>query len=173
VLKSFTGKGRAMKDNGKKSGSAGNNGNGVESIKLIQTVLREAPIGVFLLGGDARIMYANREASRDLGYSNKELTGKYVWDIDPSYDMKRFSEEMSELRKKGVLKTKIIGISKSGRPIMTEVTFNSIKSDGKDCCIAFAEDVGSVKIDKQKWARLNVLVEALDSALSKKADSKA
>src|SRR5471032_3483071 len=74
-----------------------------ELLHLTSFALNQVREAAYLLNEAGRLVYANEEACRTLGYSNAELLQMGVADIDPEWTADRWDEAWPVLREKGAV----------------------------------------------------------------------
>jgi PAS domain S-box-containing protein len=134
------------------------------SLRITQFSFDNAPVGMYRIGPDARILQVNTAAARMLGYSRKELTGLTTFDIDPHIDPESLDEIWESLTKEGALQFDRIHRRKDGREVPVEVSSKLLDYEGQQFSIAFVQDITERKQAETELRRLrNYLANIIDS----------
>lgn len=72
-----------------------------QELHLTQFCVDHASVGIIRIGADARILSANNEICRLLGYTAAELCTMQVMDIDPNVSFEQWASERENLRASG------------------------------------------------------------------------
>ncbi len=114
----------------------------------IQKELKEAKMTmdyaseeVFWVDEDANILYANNKASELLGYQNKEILTKTVYDINKNFTPKQWKDHWQSLKKTGSILMESSEWTKTGEEFPTEVSYNFIDLGDQSFACAFVRDI--------------------------------
>ncbi len=115
-------------------------------IALMNFAVNRVAEGVYLMDDRARFKYVNDEACRVLGYSRDDLLDHMgVPDVDPDYDLARWSAHWEELRNKGSVLLETRHRTKTGDMIPVEVYANYFEYEGRGYNLALARDISERK----------------------------
>jgi len=113
---------------------------------------------VFIVTYEGNIVYVNKAACEQLGYSQEELLQKNLREIDSPYYAQLIPERIEQLRKRGMLVFESEHVKKDKSIIPVEVSIHTIEYNGKPCIISVARDITAQKrIEKvlreneEKW----------------------
>ena len=109
-----------------------------ESPKLLKEpffsryLVNQLPDAVFCLGPDARFLYLNDAACRQLEYSSQELLSMRLSDIDPDFSQKTWLEQWQSLKQRNYLAVKSRYRTRSGKLLPVEVSLSYVKDRDRD-----------------------------------------
>jgi len=106
----------------------------------IPELLGRAPDAVLLHDAEARVLDANEEACRSLGYAKEELVGKHVAELVEGLDGPGFAEVMRALREQGVATFDAVHRRKDGTTFPVETRLALLRRGGPPVVVAFARD---------------------------------
>ena len=109
--------------------------------KLTEFSVQNAGISIYRIAEDARILFANRCASRTLGYPPEELAGMKISDLDPFYPIDLWPIHWKDLREKGVIHLESAHRTRGGRILPMEITAHFFKFGDIEYNFAFARDI--------------------------------
>ena len=119
-----------------------------ESLKLREEepffskyLIDRLPDPVFCLGSDARFLYLNDAACRQLEYSRQELLSMKLSDIDLDFSQKTWLEQWQSLKRQNSLVVKFRHRTRSGKFLLLELTFTYIKDRDRDFSCVFVRSV--------------------------------
>ncbi len=110
-------------------------------LRLTTHSLEIASDGVLWADPEARIVYANQAACRNLERSREELLSLSILDIAPHLSMEGWRAYWQQLKTTGSLSLEDSETSKTGRVFPVEVTANYLEFDGQEYCFAFVRDL--------------------------------
>lgn len=119
-------------------------------LSILEYFLDHIKEELFLLTNEGRFMYVNQEVSRALGYTRAELQNMCVADIDPNYQISRFTEAWEALKLTGSQIFETQHIAKNGNIISVEVQSNYFLYDGLEYNFAVVKDISECKLIKEK-----------------------
>jgi len=114
-------------------------------LQLTQFAMDRASIGIYWVGPDARICYANNHACAMLGYTRSELLGKSIPDLDPNYPMSRWREHWQSLMRDGTQSFETVHRRRDGTTIPVEIVANYVRLDHHEYNVGFARDISERK----------------------------
>ena len=106
--------------------------------------------GVYLISKDARIVYVNPAACKQLGYTEKELLGMRIMDIDPHVTEENWKSIRGVTVRDKIQLIETEHRTKEGRLIPVEVLANYVELDGEQYSCTFARDISERKAAEQK-----------------------
>lgn len=99
----------------------------------------------YLIDNDARIIYANRHACLELGYSREQLRGMRVEDIDPAHTDTIWRTHWQALKASGSLTLETLHQTKDGRLFPVEVVANFFEYANTGYNLAIARNISERK----------------------------
>jgi len=115
------------------------------SLELAQfTIQRSADVIIFH-DSEGVILKANDSACKHLGYSEDELIGLTIQNIDPDSNKKTWQQFWKELRKDKSISFEARHQTRNGEIIPVEVTVNFVEFDGKEYAVGFGRDISARK----------------------------
>ena len=112
-----------------------------EEFALASFAVDHAAISIIMVDEEARVVRANREAGRLLGYSADELLSLTLHDIAASFDMEQWRGHWSELRRRGTVVLEDVHRRKDGSLVDVEIHANLLLFEGREVNVAFALDL--------------------------------
>ena len=112
-----------------------------ESLRITQFSFDMAAVGIYRIGSDARILDANDQAARSLGYAKAELCTMTLFDIDPYSDKENWKDIWQKFLDRRAIITERMYRRKDGSEFPVEVSSNLLEFDGNQYAIAFAQDI--------------------------------
>ncbi|MFH2037692.1 MAG: ATP-binding protein [Candidatus Zixiibacteriota bacterium] len=112
-----------------------------EDLRFTQISIDRASDSIFWIGPDARILYANEAACRRLGYTQKQILSKKVFDIDPKFNEGNWPNQWEKVKKSKSQMVESVHLTKDGTEIPTEITVNYLEFDNKEYHIAYARPI--------------------------------
>jgi len=110
-------------------------------LRIMRFAVDNAAYAAFIVKSDARFIYANKTASRMLGYSNEELLGMAVYDIDPEFPREAWSEHWRMLNEYKAITLSSSFQTKDGGVFPVEVSINLLEFEGEKYDVAFVRDI--------------------------------
>lgn len=120
-----------------------------ETLLLTQHCVDNAFIGICILNKD-RILMANRQMCRSLGYSPEELMSMSVFDIDPFVNRDQFERLVREFHEKGYNSFESRHRRKDGTTFPVEVTTTRVRFGDRELGISFAQDITARKCAEER-----------------------
>ncbi len=115
------------------------------SFALLEFALNQVHETAMIIGEDARILYANSESSRSLGYTRDELLAMSIPQVDPNWPNERWPEIWSILMERGSLHFESSHQTKDGRILAVEINASHLNYQGRDYAFALARDISERK----------------------------
>lgn len=111
------------------------------------------------------ILRANDSACKHFGYSEDELIGLTVQDIDPDSNKKTWARFWKELRKKKSISFETRHQTRKGSLIPMDVAVNFIEFDGKEYAVGFCRNISERKKIEEERKRAFIEIERLREQL--------
>ncbi|PKK84164.1 MAG: hypothetical protein CVT49_05035 [candidate division Zixibacteria bacterium HGW-Zixibacteria-1] len=109
--------------------------------KLSQLSFEKSRDSIFWIGPNARFLYVNDAACKNLGYTRKQLLGMAVFDIDPNFDEKVWTDHWEKLKKATMLTLESTHKRKDGTVFPVEITINYLEFNDRQYNCAHARDI--------------------------------
>jgi len=129
-----------------------------EKVRLIQFSIDRAAEGITWIDTDGRIVYANDEECRRLGYTREELMKMTAFDIDPTLTPQSWQDQWDELRRKGTNRMESEHRGRDGEIFPTENIIEYIVYNKKEFSFAFSRDISEKKQAEAVQKRLQATV---------------
>lgn len=110
-------------------------------LKTIQFGIEHAEVGVYQIGEDGIINYANQYALKSVGYSKNELFGMSVFQIVPFMERQFFFEYRKKTKVKGSNTVIAVHRRKDGTDFPVEVTTSYFHYGDKSLSFSFVTDI--------------------------------
>lgn len=111
-------------------------------LRRMRFAIEKASLGIFQLGEEGDILYANEAAMESLGYGAEEILKLTVADIDPVFDIESWKQHRAEiLRDRGARTIKTRHRRKDGTTFPVEVQINYHEFEGERFSFSFAKDI--------------------------------
>jgi len=142
---------------------------GKSNKQLLDFTVDNAPEAIYWVDMDGVIRRVNKAASNLLGYSEKELVGMTVPQVNPGFSIRSLNQHFDELKKSKSLQFRSSQITKSGEEIPVEITSNIAEVDGELMSCTYIRDIQSLEniervleLSEQRWkAGLEILNEGV------------
>lgn len=126
----------------------------LDQLRMAQFSIEKTAMEIFWTTEDARFIYVNEYACRNLGYSREELLALTVFDIDPDFSRDMWRDHWDTLRSKGTESVLSRHRRKDGTFIPVEVTANYHVYEGKGYNFAYAKDISERREAEEEKQRL-------------------
>lgn len=120
-----------------------------QRLRITQFSVDRASDSVYWLNANGVIVYANEAASESLGYSQDELLGMRVFDIDQVIDENAWPSHWEELCRRHSFSIESTHVTKDGRPFPVEVLVNHIETGGVEYNCAYVRDI-TERVERRK-----------------------
>src|SRR5271157_893162 len=112
-----------------------------EALALHSFALNNAHEAVCFTDEQARFLYVNEECCRSLGYTNQELLGMSVPDVDPDFPKERWPDHWHTLRAQRSLNFESHLRTKDGRFFPVEISAKYLEYGGRAFNLAVIRDI--------------------------------
>lgn len=140
-----------------------------EKLQFTQFAVDRASDAAFWMGPDARLIYVNDAACRNLGYSKEELLSMTVHDIDPNLPKETWGEHWSEIKTQRSMTFESLHQTKDGNDLHVEITSNFMEFGDKAFICAFARDVSerrnAEKAVKESEERVKSILDSINTGI--------
>jgi len=139
-----------------------------QQIKLLSHAIDQASEGVFLIDAEGRFIYVNQEACRSLGYSNQELTGMSIPDINTDCTHEQALAHVKTVQSLQALTFEVSHRTRSGEVFPVEISSSNFEYNGSRYILSLAKDISERKQVEQELnqKQQNLKELALELALS-------
>ncbi len=110
-------------------------------IRLIEFMVDHAAEGIYMIGKEGKILYANNSACQKLGYSKEQLLRMDAHAIDPNFNKEKIRKFWERIRAQEVVTIESFQVTQRGMVIPTEVTINFLNYGGTELLVAFVKDI--------------------------------
>jgi PAS domain S-box-containing protein len=112
-----------------------------ERLRLAEFTINNCGDSIIFHNCRGEILNVNKTTCNILGYSEKELIGKTIQDINPTSNKKTWTKHWKALRKLKTLTFEDDHYTKNGKVIPIEVTANFIQFGDGEYAVGFARDI--------------------------------
>ncbi len=112
-----------------------------EKLRLTQFGIDHSQIGIFQVGDDGDILYANEHACKNSGYTRDELCKLKIWDLDANLNMDGWRNRRNRTKKQGSIAIETMHKRKDGTMFPVEVAIDLVEFDNKKISISFVKDI--------------------------------
>ena len=116
-----------------------------EERRLFKLVADKANWDIYWITPEGEFLYANEKASKALGYSQEDLVGKKVWDVDPEFPQEARKTHWDTIKEEKIVIFESKHKSKDGIVQYVEVCSTYIEIEGKEFELAFSVDISNRK----------------------------
>lgn len=136
-----------------------------EQLVLMGAVVDDATDEIFWADRQGRLVYVNRAACENLGYSREELLSMTVSDVDPLVPSDRWPVMWETVRLQGGFVMDSVHRTRDGRDIPKEISVRYASIGGREIVYGFARDISERKRVEEALRtsehRLRLMVEHL------------
>jgi PAS domain S-box-containing protein len=111
------------------------------ALKLSDFSFKQASSITFWIARDARILRVNQATCELLGYTETELLGMAITDLDPDFPVERWPLHWQELRERRRMCFETRQRHKDGHFIPIEMSLNWFEFEGQEYNLSFAQDI--------------------------------
>ncbi len=123
-------------------------------VQFAQTAYDRASVGIYWLNEQGRFLLVNASGYVTLGYTEKEMYGLTLPDIDVQLDAEKWQQAVTFLRKDPTWRFESQFRKKHGATLPVEVTVHYLKMQGQDYFLAYALDITRRKKAEEEFQRL-------------------
>ena len=113
--------------------------------RLFKLVADKANWDIYWITPEGEFLYANEKASKALGYSQEDLVGEKVWDVDPEFPQEARKAHWDTIKEEKIVIFETKHKSKDGIMQYVEVCSTYIEIEGKEFELAFSVDISNRK----------------------------
>lgn len=124
------------------------------SLRLTQFSIDRAVDSVFWVNPEGEILYVNEAACRTLGYSQTELIGRRIPDIDANFSETSWPAHWEEIKRRGSFTFESTHTTSHGKILCTEVTVNYLQYEDQEYNCAVMRDITDRKKAEEERDRL-------------------
>ena len=121
-----------------------------EQLLLTQSASDHAPYQILWSDAKARIRYANVAACHEHGYTNTELMGMTICDLDPDFPIEAWPDHWEALKKLKTISLETRHRRKDGSIFPVAVSANLVKFGGIEYNIGYSIDITDRKLSEDK-----------------------
>ena len=147
-----------------------------EQLVLMGAVVDDATDEIFWVDRQGRLVYANRAACGNLGYSREELLAMSISDVDPLVPPGRWPTMWETVRLQGGFVMDSFHRTRDGRDIPKEVSVKYANVSGREIVYGFARDISERKrVEKALRTsehRLRIMVEHLPAGAAHREENR-
>ena len=133
----------------------------LRDLEMTHAALDKGMVPLYWVSPEGQLIDVNDGACQSLGYSREELVGRYVWDLDPSYDPKSRPQAWHKLKSSGARIFEAHHHRKDGTIFPVQVTSNYVSFDDKELSFSFAQDITEKKEKERQALFLTQIYAAL------------
>lgn len=137
---------------------------------LTQLCLEHVPEAMMLVTADARIVYANGRACRQLEYAREELQTMRIHDLDPDYPAHLWPEHWKDIRKLKSLSLETQHRAKSGRMMPVQVSIRHFTIGADEFCSSTVRDISERKQAEEALRQKQSEIVALSAPILQVAE---
>lgn len=116
-----------------------------QALQFFQFAVEHSGESAYWMDSSARLVYVNKAACQELGYTREELLQLSVPDVDPDFPMDQWTAHWQELREKKTLRFESHHKAKDGTITPIEVSANYVKFEGNEYNCAFVREISERK----------------------------
>jgi diguanylate cyclase (GGDEF)-like protein/PAS domain S-box-containing protein len=131
-----------------------------DELLITQFVSDHAPDSIFWIDEQARIVYVNEEACRERGYTQDELLGLSIPDLNPELPADMWAAHWQRSRQKGTLTFESRHRRKDGSIFPVDISANFVKFGNRELVVAYVRNITRRKTNE---AELRIAAVAFES----------
>ncbi len=140
--------------------------NKTKELRVTQYSVDLAVDAIFWMQKSGRFIYANRAASKLLGYDQKEILSISVFDIIPEFTWELWDEYWNQLKQSGSYMIQLEFLTKEGTTIPVETAFNFREFEGQEFNFAFCRNITERKMNEERLKKAKERAEKSDKLKS-------
>lgn len=126
------------------------------ALELARFTIQQSAEVILFHNSEGVILKANDSACRKLGYSEDELIGLTIQDIDPDSNRKTWKKFWKELRREKNISFESRNQTRNGKIIPMEISVNFVEFDGKEYAVGFGRDISArKKLEEERACAFN------------------
>lgn len=137
----------------------------LEEARLPRMLVDHAAEAMLYVDSDARILYANHHACRQLEYSRREMLDMRIHDFDPEYPTHLWPEHWQDIRRLKKLVIETHHRTRTGRMIPVEVTIQYFTLGDKERCTSVLRDITERRNAEEALQRKQAQIVALSAPI--------
>ncbi len=138
----------------------------IRNLRLAQFAMDHALDAIAWIGPDARFLYVNEAACRNLGYSREELLTMTVHDVDPNFGPEVWPDHWQQIKERGSFTFESCHRTKEGHIFPVEVTANFLEFEGQEYNVSVARNISRRKqVEAELRHRIEMLTALHNTAL--------
>jgi len=137
-----------------------------ENLDLLIYGIENAPDGILLVKKNAEITYANQKMGDYLNYTQEELVGKYIYELDPNFSEKNWSDHWAKVKEQGkiVLESRLKRKNEDLLPVALSI--NHLVHQNKERHLTFVRDITEQKERQKKLEQVRDEYQNLINSMS-------
>jgi PAS domain S-box-containing protein len=136
-----------------------------KELKLVDFTFNNSAMPIFLVKEDSSIYNINQAAAKGLGYSQEELKGKKIIEIDDNFDKEKWALHWSDVKTKGCTTIETTHTKKDGRISDLIININYLKHGDLELLCSYAIDITEKKKLEQQLNLLDYSYKHTNSAM--------
>ncbi|MBE1298889.1 MAG: PAS domain S-box protein [Alteromonadaceae bacterium] len=134
--------------------------NSQDLLSFLKLSVELAADEVFWLRANAQIFYVNEAACLKLGYTKQELTGKFVWELDPLFPESVWIDFWRELKAEKHKQLESKHKSKSGTVFPISIKAHFFTHKNEEFAFAYVTDISKTKSQEATLEAVNSKITA-------------
>jgi len=126
------------------------------SLRITQESVDSAPIGIYRIDGDGKVVGVNRAACESLGYTREELESLTVFDFDGTFTRETWLVHRTETQALGASTVTTTHRRKDGTTFPVEVYVKQFMFDGEPYTVTFVKDLTETLRSEQERRGLEI-----------------
>ncbi len=117
-----------------------------EELKLVDYTFNNSAMPIFLVKEDSSIYNINLAAARDLGYTQEELKGKKIIELNANFDKEKWALHWADIKAKGSKTIETTPTKKDGTLTNFIIISNYVKHGDLELICSYSTDITEKKI---------------------------
>lgn len=119
-----------------------------------------------LVDADARVVYANSQMAKSLGYEERELAALTVMRFDTEFDMQAYREKFAQAEQSGGEIFQSTHVRKDGTRFPVEIAITPVSFDGEPFIFSTIRDITSRRKAEAKRRLLEKAIAAVENGIT-------
>ena len=136
-----------------------------KELKLIDFTFNNSAIPIFLVKEDSSIYNINEAAAKNLGYSQEELMGKKIIELDHNFDKEKWALHWANIKANGNITIETTPTKKDGTIVDFIININYLKQGDLELICSYAIDITEKKKVERQLNLLDYSYKHTDSAM--------